>query len=278
MGTECHVIVEGPRGLVSHAEQRIADLQVMWTRFDPDSHVMRLNRAGGGRMTPETWLLLVRGLVARRFTKGMFDPFMADQVRAAGYDRDFADITSTQRREPARPAVRRPVRSLDRRTRSVRFAEGAHLDSGGLGKGLAADIVSAEIMERGADACLVNLGGDLRVRGRRAEPWEIGIGNESESGPPISVRLTQGALATSSRRRRVWHTDRGPAHHLIDPRTGHPLRTGPAGATAIAPAGWIAEALTKVLMAAPERTARALVRRHLGAGLLQDDGGEVRQL
>lgn len=278
MGTECHVIVEGRRGIVDHARQRIAELQAMWTRFDPDSHVMRVNRAGGGSLTPETWQLLVRGLVARRFTKGLFDPFMAGQIVAVGYDRDFASISAGRRREPPRPAAARPVTSLDRRTRTVRFADGAQLDSGGLGKGLAADIVSAEIMELGAEACLVNLGGDLRVRGRRAEPWEIGIENESDAGPPLSVRLTRGALATSSRRRRVWDTDRGPAHHLLDPRTGDPLRAGPVGATAIAPAGWIAEALTKVLMAAPEGTARETVRRHLGAGLLQDDSGGVRQL
>ena len=278
MGTECHVIVEGPRHLVSQAQDRVLALQAKWTRFESDSAVMRVNRAGGGRLDPDTWQLLVHGLVARRFTRGRFDPFMVEQVCAAGYDRDFADLEPTQHRRASRPAVRRPVVALDRRQRRVRFALGAQLDSGGLGKGLAADIVADEILQGGAAACLVNLGGDLRVGGRRNEPWEIGVDSESVDGPPITVRLTAGALATSSRHRRVWDTDQGLAHHLIDPRTGAPLRTGPAGATAIAPQGWIAEALAKVLMSGAGDAARRQLRRHRGAGIVQDSAGGVRQL
>ncbi len=277
MGTECHVIVEGPRRLTGYAVDRIAELQRMWTRFDPSSPVMRVNRAGGGRLQPETWDLLVRGLVARRFTRGRFDPFMVRQVVAAGYDRDFADL-DRQTMRPTTPAIPDPVLRLDRRSRTVVLAPGAELDTGGIGKGFAADLVAAELCRAGATACLVNVGGDLRVRGTRDAPWEIGIDNEVPGGPPLSVRLTGGALATSSRTRRVWHTDRGPAHHLIDPRTGRPVTGGAAAATAIAPTAWVAEALSKALMISSDRTGRRLVRRHRGAGLLQDRTGTVRQL
>ena len=42
-------------------------------------------------------------------------------------------------------------------------------------------------------------------------------------GPRIAIRT--GGLATTSTAVRRWPTDRGAAHHLIDPRTGEPART-----------------------------------------------------
>lgn len=281
MGTDCHVIViGGARQLTTRAVDHVADLQARWTRFDADSEVMTLNRAGSGSVSETTWQLLTKGLVGRRLTRGRFDPFMVRGIVAAGYDRDFADLTERNERweaAPAVPAVAEPVVELDRRRRWVRLASGAELDSGGLGKGLAADIVSADLMSRGATAVLVNLGGDLRVRGAKGDSWQIGVDSEGP-GSQISIRLASGAVATSSRSHRVWPTAAGHAHHLLDPRTGRPLRGRWAGATAIAPSAWVAEVLSKTLLMLPTATARRLVRRHWAGGFRQDSTGQVEQL
>ena len=217
MGTTCHVVVVGGRReLTTTAVAAVARLQELWTRFEPDSEVMRLNRERAGVVSTPTWSLLTRGLVGRRITGGRFDPFMVRQIVAAGYDRDFAAL-GRQQVDSTAPAVRRPVLRLERRRRHVVLGPGAELDSGGIGKGLAADLVSAELMAGGAQACLVNLGGDLRVRGDKGSPWEIGIDQEGP-GDGLSVRLQAGGLATSSRTRRTWQTTSDVvAHHLIDP-------------------------------------------------------------
>lgn len=278
MGTDCHVVVVGgARQLTARSEERVRDLQAMWTRFEPDSEVMRLNRNGRGRVSEATWGLVTRGLVGRRVTGGRFDPFMVSQIVAAGYDRTFDDLED-QRTQPTGPPPRMPVVGLDRRTREVRLAAGAQFDSGGIGKGLAADMISAELMDAGADACLVNLGGDLRVRGDKGSPWIIGVDSEAPDGPELSVRLAAGGLATSSRMGRQWRTDQGRAHHLLDPRTGRSLRTDWAGATAIAPQGWVAEVLSKAILQQPRSLAVRLVRRHHAGGFRQDVEGTVEQL
>lgn len=280
MGTDCHVVVVGgaPRALTARAVDSVAQLQQLWTRFDADSEVMRLNRAGSGRVSPRTWALLTRGIVGRQRTGGRFDPFMVRQIVSAGYDRDFAALADrASSRSEAVPAVSRPVLALDRRRRYVRLATGAQLDSGGIGKGLAADLVSHELMRHGAVACLVNLGGDLRVRGDKGSPWEIGVDSEGP-GPELSVRLAAGGLATSSSSRRVWRTASGSAHHLLDPRTGRPLNSPWAGATTIAPQAWVAEALSKAVLLTELPVARRLMRRHHGGGLVQDGSGGVERL
>ncbi len=278
MGTQCHVVVVGAgRDVVSRAEDRVGELARAWTRFESDSEISQLNSRGEGMLSEDSWLLLTAGIVGRQFTKGRFDPFMAHQIVAAGYDRDFPDL-GVQAVTDAAPAAHRPVLELCRRTRFVRLAPGAAIDSGGIGKGLAADLVSAQIMASGADACLVNLGGDLRVRGDKGSPWQIGIDREVP-GPQISVRLQAGGLATSSTTKRIWHTTRGdPHHHLLDPRTGRQMRARWAGATAIAPNAWVAEALSKSLLLFGPSAAQRLVRRHRGGGLVQDSHGDVAPL
>lgn len=275
MGTACHVVVVGgDAALTGAAETRVLELQARWTRFESDSEISRLNAAGSARLTPDSWRLLATGMAGRRFTGGRFDPFLERQIVAAGYDRDFAALTESDE-GPAHPAVARPVLEWDKRRRWVRLAPGAALDSGGLGKGLAADIVSEELLAAGAVACLVNLGGDLRVRGDKGTAWEIAV--DSEAGDdPVSVRLTAGGLATSSTSRRRWRTSSGrEAHHVLDPRTGRPLRTPWSGATAIAPQAWIAEVLSKVLLQVDEPHARRLLARHRGGGLLQAADGTL---
>jgi thiamine biosynthesis lipoprotein len=280
MGTDCHVIVVGAsRHLTTNAVDQVADLQARWTRFDPDSEVMMLNRAGSGSVSAATWQLLTCGLVGRRLTGGRFDPFMVRGIVAAGYDRDFAELDARANlADPmAVPAVRHPLIAFDRRRRWVRLADGAQVDSGGLGKGLAADMVSAQLMRDGATACLVNLGGDLRVRGDKGEPWQIGVDSEGP-GSQLSVRLASGAVATSSRSHRVWRTSSGTAHHLLDPRTGRPLLSRWAGCTAIAPQAWVAEVLSKTLLSLSATTARRLLRHHCAGGFRQDSSGHVEQL
>ncbi len=283
MGTDCHVVVVGgSRALTARAVDSVARLQQLWTRFDPDSEVMRLNLAGSGTVGPDTWALLTRGIVGRQWTAGRFDPFMVRQIVSAGYDRDYDELRDQDCSAPVPapepvPAVAQPVRELDRRRRYVRFAPGAQLDSGGIGKGLAADLVSEELMRHGAAACLVNLGGDLRVRGDKGSPWEIGVDSEGP-GSDLSVRLAAGGLATSSSSRRVWLTAAGSAHHLLDPRTGRPLRSPWSGATTIAPQAWVAEALSKAVLLTELSVARRLMRRHQGGGLVQDGSGGVERL
>ena len=293
MGTQCHVVVEGaPERLLDVAQRRVEELEHLWTRFSPDSELSRLNKRGRGQVTADSFRLIATSLVGWRLSSGTFDPFLVNEIIATGYDRDFAELQSPPlgaKPEDQPPTViaaarefqptRTPVLSLDRRTRMVQLGAGVGVDSGGIGKGLAADIVSLELIKAGAHACLVNLGGDLRVRGVRAKPWVITVADETgHRQEPISIKLHGGALATSSVTRRRWATDAGVAHHLLDPRTGRTAASAHAAASAIAPSGWLAEVLSKCVMLLPQQKAARLVTRHNAAAVLQGWSGEVTQL
>jgi thiamine biosynthesis lipoprotein len=133
------------------------------------------------------------------------------------------------------------------------------LDSGGLGKGLAADLVADRL--RGLPSYAVECMGDVRAGGagrtlRIASPW----GDEILAELP----LTDGAAATSGVTRRGWH--------LIDPGTGRPARTGIVQATALAPTALEAEVRAKAALLSGPAGAREHLRH---GGLLVLDDGEV---
>lgn len=263
MGTTAHVVVVGDSPLVDAAFARLADLEQRWSRFIPTSELSRLNTHQGSHVvvSPETLLLLQRSIEGWQRTGGLFDPTVLPALRAAGYDRDFAAVSSRARAmevvdSPAAPGC--AGIECDERVGTVTLPAGVELDAGGIGKGLAADIVSGELIEAGARGVLVNVGGDLRVRGEApsGDMWDVAVEDPIAHTSVLRVELDEAAVATTSRLRRRWTTREGEMHHLIDPRTGCPSRGRYASVSVIAQEAWWAEVVAKaVIVGSPEPAA-----------------------
>jgi thiamine biosynthesis lipoprotein len=131
----------------------------------------------------------------------------------------------------------------------VRVPAGVGFDPGGIGKGLAADLVAEEVHALGAAGVCVNVGGDVRVIGTApdGDAWRVMIESPWNRDVPMSrLRMHDGAVATSSRLRRRWVRDDGVAqHHIVDPLTGTSARSPVLAASAVASEGWKAEVLSK---------------------------------
>ena len=171
--------------------------------------------------------------------------------------------------------------TVDRRRNTLTLAAGAQLDSGGIGKGFAADIVAVAALAHGATGVLVNLGGDLRCAGRPPDGgWRISLDDAWEPGEPsdVTIKLQAGSVCTSSPLRRSWdYTDGSRGNHLLDPRTGLSVGNRIAAVSVIAPEGWLAEVLTKTVLLAPRRHSAKLLHRHrAGAVVTVDDGTRVQ--
>jgi thiamine biosynthesis lipoprotein len=236
MGTEVELMVHGRAGERWEAvEKEFELLEQSMSRFRPDSELSRLNRDGrivGSRPLVE----VVRAAVdARERTGGLFDPTVHDALVLAGYDRTFEEVADVALH------VRDDVGcagEVDVDGRRIVLGDGVRLDLGGIAKGYAVDR-AAELLAH-AGPSLVNAGGDVAVRGGS---WPVGV--ETADGT-ITLLLERGALATSGSDRRRWTTERGSAHHLIDPRTGRSANTGVLRATVFADSALEAEVLAKV--------------------------------
>ncbi len=280
MGSDASiVVVGGPRDLTARARARVEELEALWSRFLPTSEVSRLNAAAGASpllVAPETFELIDRGVEAWRMTQGLFDPSVLGDVLRAGYTASFDQLPLSAGASVTRLGRGCAGIELDPSLCAVRLPRGVGFDPGGIGKGLAADLVVDELLAAGADGACVNLGGDVRVAGTPPEEsWAIAIDHPSRPEPAAVVHLQHGAVATSSRLNRRWETDRGFAHHLIDPRRGTPADAKLWTATAVAATGWQAEVLAKASFLADLGPGLDLLE-HLGAaGLLIDGDGAV---
>lgn len=281
MGTTAHVLVVGSDHLVEAGLARLVDLEHRWSRFRSTSEITRLNAQPGRPVvvSAETFELVERAIHGWRETAGLFDPTIGPALCRAGYDRDFdlAVVHARTRRLP--PAVAAPGCArihLDATVRAVTLPAGVVIDPGGIGKGLAADLVSAELLAAGAQGVLVNVGGDLRVRGEppRGGSWDVAIEDPMrEPGEVLRVALLDGAIATSSRIQRRWQTPQGMKHHLIDPRSGQPANTRMATVAAVTRDAWWAEVVAKaVLIGELDTTAAA---RFEALVLTIDEDGNV---
>jgi len=284
MGSDAHVlIVGGSPGLLGRARRRVEDLERRWSRFRPDSEISRLNDRAGADPQPvsaETLLLLERAVDAWRLTDGRFDPTVLGDVLRAGYTTSFDepafDEAAAAPTDDCRLTRGCGAIELDPSARTARLPAGVGVDPGGIGKGLAADLVVAELLEDCADGVCVNLGGDVRVAGAPpAASWVVAVEHPWRADPAAVVHLRDGAVATSSRLRRRWTTDDGPAHHLIDPERGRPVDARVATATAVAAHGWQAEAFAKAAFVAGPLAGLDLLERVGVGGLVVDDDGAI---
>ena len=255
MGSDAHVVVVGDPGLVEMAVDHLDDLEARWSRFRPDSEISRLNTAGGApcQVSAPTRSLVALAIEAWRLTGGLVDAGVLAAVTDAGYDRPFDQIDPAAAPRPRRRRRWTPppaLTDIEITGDIVQLPTGLTIDPGGIGKGFAADLVTEELMQAGADGALVNVGGDLRVRGVGPDGpgWTIDLDHEAAEGPLARIGLADGAVATSTTLRRRWNGPDGPAHHLIDPRTGRPSTSDIDHAVAIAGQGWVAEILAKAVL------------------------------
>ncbi len=259
MGTQVEVmVVDSEPVLLGRVRDRIAELERRWSRFLPDSEVSRLNAADGATLTvsPATVLLLTRAAEGFELTQGRFDPYQLDALERVGYRTTFAQIgqptveavdTDVPTATGAIGRVHLPV--ADAESGRVTFPRGLRFDPGGIGKGLAADIVAAELRDAGAAGVCVNIGGDVRVSGTAPDAggWVVAIRDRESDEPVARLAITEGGIATTSRSRRQWESADGDHyHHVIDPATGTSARTPVVFATAVASEAWQAEVLSKV--------------------------------
>jgi thiamine biosynthesis lipoprotein len=287
MGTQVHVVLVGPGGeaALDRAEARIHDLERRWSRFRPDSEISALNAAGGKArlVSADTYNVIELAVQAWEATGGSFDPTVLPALRALGYDRPFDEIAFDEVGAHARAANPQPAPGcagvhLDPATRLVALPAGTELDLGGIGKGAAADLLVGELLASGVAGASVAVGGDVRVEGEppSARGWIIDIRDAAGAPPVCSISLASGAACTSTTRKRRWTTDRGVAHHLVDPRTGRPIASGVATVTVVGARAVQAEVLTKVaFLAGADDAPAALAPYGVSARLVLDDGSVV---
>lgn len=287
LGTQVELAVTRPALLdaaVAVAQALLERVDRACSRFRADSDLARANAAAGTWTVVDPLLVdaVAAAVRAAEATAGLVDPALGHAMAAIGYDRDLDDVRAGRvdpasvrlPPAPARPGAWRRI-ELDPAGR-VLVPQGSALDLGATGKGFAADLMAAEVAFQVGCGVVVSLGGDVAVAG---EPpvvdgrvgWPVDVGDPG-AGPPQTVLLDGGGLATSSTRRRAWRHGNLLVHHLLDPATGRPVPLIWDEVSVRATSCVDANAATTASMVLGDRAPAWLEREQLPGRLLGHDG------
>jgi FAD:protein FMN transferase len=256
------------------------------TRFDEGSELCALNSEAGEScsVSPTLAVAVDAALWAARRSNGLVDPTLVGELEDAGYAtsraglpaEDIADALAVA--PPRKPAAPRPdsrwsAVAVDPVAGVVRRPRGVRIDTGGSGKGLAADLAAERLS--GYEAFVVDAGGDLRLGGERPPERLVRIDHPLDEALAHEFTLDRGAVATSGIKTRLWRTGDGFAHHLLDPSTGRPAWTGLVQASALGTTALEAETLAKMAFLSGPEAARDILSERGGLIVLDDGSVEL---
>ncbi|GAB4481662.1 MAG: FAD:protein FMN transferase [Burkholderiaceae bacterium] len=234
--------------------------------YRDDSELVAFNRVPAHTpvaLSAELAAVLAAAQSASRLSDGAFDVTVAPLVDAWGFGppqsgkaRKVPPLAHVQAR---RPAVDYRALHLDEATRrATKLREGLRADLGGIAKGYGVDCAARALDAEGVEHYMIEAGGEVRVRGRRADgrPWHIGI-ERPDAWPPRAhyvVPLAGRAMATSGDYRIYFEQDGRRYSHEIDPASGFPIDHRLASVTVVADDCMQADALaTALIVLGPER-------------------------
>jgi thiamine biosynthesis lipoprotein len=285
-GSRCSALVIGSgeagsaRDAVSLARRTLTCWHNRFSRFLPESELSLLNRDPRREVPARRLMARFAQAVhtAGELTGGLVDATLLGDIESAGYTDDLAAPVPLARalalapaRAPAAGSDQERWRAIDvdLHTNTITRPPGVKLDSGGLAKGLFADVLGEMLAEHPSFA--INCAGDLTIGGSAQLTRPINVESPFDGRILHTFHLSHTGMATSGIGRRSWLTDDGkPAHHLLDPSTASPAFTGIVQVTALAPTALMAEIRAKAALLSGPGAAPSWLRD--GGVIVFDDG------
>lgn len=254
-GTYYRVAYEAPEELDSGIVAQLERVNASLSMFDASSVISRLNHNESKRVDS----LFVRMFtVARRVnqeTKGAFDITVAPLVNAWGFGYKKGELPAAGRIDTLRQWVGMEKLRLEGDSLQKQWKE-TEMDASSIAKGLGVDLVAEYLESEGVRNYMVDIGGEVRVKGKsdKKRAWRIGI-DKPEDNPDATdrelqlvVALEKGALATSGNYRNFYVREGKKYAHTISPATGYPVQQDVVSSTVYASACMEADAYATSFM------------------------------
>jgi thiamine biosynthesis lipoprotein len=273
MGTWYHIKVAAyPDDLTADNLQHEVDIRLneinrqMSTYLD-DSELSRFNRHADGdwfAVSPEFALVVSTAQQIAEGTDGAFDVTVGPLVNLWNFGPNPQPERMPSDEEIAEARARVDYRAIEVRQTPPALRKSqplVYVDLSAIAKGFAVDAIAELLDEQGVRAYMVEIGGEVRTKGKKpdGEPWRIGIERPVSTGRLIQrvVELGDDALATSGDYRNYFDWQGRTFSHEIDPRTGRPVDHALASVSVIAENCMTADALaTALIVLGPEEALR----------------------
>ncbi len=271
-GTTYHITYYAADSLVSKWEidSILNNIDSSLSLYKPYSQVNRFNDSKDGMVVDAHFTRVVKkAQEVYRTTGGLFDITVYPLTVAWGFGPQKPDSL------PDEDAIRKMLpcvntgllywqgRKLAKRKPCVK------LDPNGIAQGYSVDVLAGFFEKKGIQHYLVELGGELRVKGRKLptnEKMSVGIETPGDD-PGFSiiekiVWMDKGAITTSGNYRRYIESKGQKISHLMNPKTGYSIRNELISVTVYAKDAMTADAYDNALMAMGLSKALAFVEKH----------------
>ena len=270
-----------PGPILDACFRQIADFERLFSRTLEGSDIWNLNHAQGQPVTvsEETARLLRLALDYADKSDGALDVTIAPASSLWDFKAADPAVPAAEELKRAAAHVNWKNLRLEGTTAQLLDKEMA-VDLGAVAKGYIADRLADSLRAQGVTNALINLGGNIVALGdKNGKAWQVGIQSpfdEETLAATLEVRdktvVTSGTYERSFRKNGVLY------HHILDPKTGEPVRNGLASVTILADASVIADGLSTACFVLGETKGLALIEATPGAEALyiREDGTQVR--
>lgn len=210
------------------AAERCEYFEQHLSRTIEGSDVWNVNHAGGAptEVAPETADLISRSLEYCEKSGGLFDITIGSVTSLW----DFVEGV-----KPSDEAIAEAVKHVDYRgvhvdgTTVTLDDPAAMIDLGGTAKGYIADDLAGLFAKGGCTSGIINLGGNAYVIGAKPDgsPWNVGVQDPNGADQTVIAKVAckDASVVTSGLYERQFELDGQLYYHILDPKTGYPVKT-----------------------------------------------------
>ncbi|MCL2568620.1 MAG: FAD:protein FMN transferase [Oscillospiraceae bacterium] len=259
------------------ATAEINRLETLFSVTRTESDLARINAADGKAVlvSPETAEVLTLAIALWEETDGTFSPGLYALQRAWGFT--VGEYRVPEDAEIADLLAQVDVAEIRIDGLTVTAPPGMELDFGAIAKGYAADRLVLILRNLEIESAIISLGGDILALGERpgGAPWRVAVNDPFGHGSLGIIEVRDRAVNTSGNYERRFMSEEGETiHHILDPETGRPARSGLVSVTTVTADGARGDALATALFVMGLPDALAFVDRtpDLEAVFVTDDG------
>ena len=244
MGTTYSVKVIEPldlKEMKARMESRLVEVNALMSTYIESSEISRLNQLPVGSsmpLSPENLQMIALATQLNKESDGRFDVTIGPLVKLWGFgpDPSIYEVPNRIDIDSAREQI--GLRHLELAGGQVTKKQPLELDFSAIAKGYGVDELSRLVEQAGGENYLVEIGGELRAKGRNQHGkfWKIGVEtpDTARRTPYTSLPLKDMAMATSGDYRNYFEASGVRYSHTIDPSTGYPITHMVASVTVLA--------------------------------------------
>ena len=286
-GTFYHITYQSASDLQPGIDQTLKNVDASLSPFNKESVITAINN----NVSMETDSMFVDVFTLAQTvsaeTQGAFDITVAPLVNLWGFGFKNLENVSKAKVDSLLPFVGYQKVSLADGKVHKDFPE-TMLDCSAIAKGYGVDAVGLYLESQGVKNYMVEIGGEVRVRGKnpQGELWHIGINKPNEDPTNMKndieqvIQVTQLAMATSGNYRNFYEKDGKKYAHTIDPRTGYPVQHSILSSTVLAHDCATADAYATAFMVLGLDEAKKVLAKHhelMAFFIYSDQEGNTRE-